>query len=75
MDTLAIKEEIKQRIDMEDDPTVLDAVKGLLSHPPIDPVLQAKLVSRALKAEEDYKAGRTYTRKQVVERTNKFLNK
>ena len=75
MDNLAIKEEIKQKIDMEDNPTVLDAVKDLLNHPPIDPVLQAKLVSRALKAEEDYKAGRTYSREQVVERTNKFLNK
>ena len=75
MDTLAIKEELKQRIDLEDDPVVLDAIKDLLNHPPIDPVLQAKLVSRALKAEEDYKTGRTYSREQVVERTNKFLNK
>jgi len=75
MDNLALKEEIKQRIDQEDDPAILDAVKDLLNHPPIDPVLQAKLVSRALKAEEDFKAGRIYSKEEVIGRTNKFLNK
>ncbi|MBK5278871.1 MAG: hypothetical protein JJE09_08410 [Bacteroidia bacterium] len=75
MDIVAIKEEIKQRIDLEDDPMVLDTIKDLLNHPPIDPVLQAKLVSRALKAEEDFKAGRFYTREEVIKRTDKFLNK
>ena len=58
---------------MEDDPTVLDAVKDLLNHPPIDPVLQAKLVSRALKAEEDIKAGRVYTSEEFKSKVNEHI--
>ena len=75
METITIKEELKQRIDLEDNPVILNAIKDLLSHPPIDLVLQEKLVSRALKAEEDFKAGRIYTREEVIDRTDKFLNK
>lgn len=73
MHTLAIKEELKQRIDLEEDPAVLDAVKDLLSPPPIDPVLQAKLVSRALKAEEDIKAGRVYTSEEFRSKVNEHI--
>ncbi len=73
MDNFAIKEELKQRIDLEDNPIVLDAVKDLLNHPPIDPVLQAKLVSRALKAEEDIKAGRVYTSEEFKSKVNEHI--
>ena len=70
MDNFAIKEELKQRIDLEDNPIVLDAVKDLLNHPP---VLQAKLVSRALKAEEDIKAGRVYTSEEFKSKVNEHI--
>ena len=73
MDNFAIKEELKQRIDLEDNPIVLDAVKDLLNHPPIDPVLQAKLVSRALKAEEDIKSGRVYTSEEFKSKVNEHI--
>lgn len=73
MNTVAIKEEIKQMIDHVEDPAVLDAIKDLLSHSPIDPVLQAKLVSRALKAEEDIKAGRVYTSEEFRNKVNEHI--
>ena len=75
MDNFALKEEIKQRIDLEDDPVVLDAIKDLLNHPPIDPVLQAKLVSRAVKAEEDIKAGRVYTSEEFKNKVNEHISR
>jgi hypothetical protein len=75
MDTIDIKEKIKQMIDLEDDPAVLDAVKDLLNHPLIDPVLQAKLVSRALKAEDDIKAGRVYTRDEFKSKVNEHISR
>ncbi len=73
MDNFALKEEIKQRIDREDDPAVLDAVKDLLNHPPIDPVLQAKFVSRALRAEEDIKEGRVYSSEEFKSKVNEHI--
>ena len=60
MDTMAIKEELKQKIEMEDDPSVLQAIRDLL-FPEENPIYKEKLISRALKAEEDIKAGRVYT--------------
>ena len=75
MKTTTIKEELKQRIDLEDDPAMLQAVKDLLDHPPINPILQEKLISRALKAQEDIKAGRVYSKEEVIQRTNHLVGK
>ena len=75
MDTLEIKLELQRMIEAESDPSILEAIRELLQKQKIDPVLQEKMVSRALKAEEDFKAGRFYTREEVIQRTNKFVGK
>lgn len=73
MDKFAIKEEIKQRIDIEDDPKVLNAIKGLLFPEENDPIYIEKLISRALKAEEDINAGRVYTEEEFFRKSREFL--
>lgn len=75
MDTEIIKEELKLLIDKEDDPAILDAVKELLNNPPIDLILQEKLISRALKSLEDIRAGRVLTKEEVIQRTNHLVGK
>jgi hypothetical protein len=75
MDTAIIKEELKLLIDKEDDPAVLDAIKELLSNPPVNSVLQEKLISRALKSLEDIRAGRVFTKEEVIKRTNHLVGK
>ena len=72
MDTTAIKEELKQKIEMEDDPHVLQAIRDLL-FPEENPVYKEKLISRALKAEEDIKAGRVYTEEEFFKKSQESI--
>lgn len=74
METTTLKEELKQMIDQEDDLSILDAIKNLLN-PTIDPILQEKLTSRALKSLEDIRAGRVLTKEEVIQRTNHLVGK
>jgi hypothetical protein len=60
-----IKQELKLLIEKEKDLHILEAIKTLLVKSSLDPILKEKLTSRALKAEEDVKAGRVYTRKEL----------
>jgi flagellar biosynthesis regulator FlbT len=55
------KQDLVRLIESVNDPIVLRAIKDLLNHIAIDPIFDEKLVSRALKAEEDIKAGRVYS--------------
>ena len=73
MDTLAIKEEIKQRIDLEDNPIILNAIKDLLFPEESDPIYREKLISRALKADEDIKAGRVYTSEEFFKKSQEYF--
>ena len=75
MDTISIKEELKQLIDMENDPVLLQAIKELLNPPPMDPLLREKLISRSQKAIDDYKAGRVYTHEDVTQSLNRIIGK
>jgi hypothetical protein len=52
------KNQLKKLIDAEKDPVVLEQVAKVLAKHPVRPVRQSALVKRALKADEDYKAGR-----------------
>ena len=69
MTTEEIKTELRELIENETDQKVLEEVRDMLQKPALDSVLKAKLTSRALKSEEDIKAGRVYSSKQV----KKFL--
>lgn len=65
MNTPDIKSELKELIDQEADINVLEAIKTLLKKASLNPVLQEKLTSRALKAHQDIKEGRTMSREEI----------
>jgi|GEM_PF-848410 len=71
----AIKTELKKMIDEQNDVSVLKAIRTLLQKAGLDSTLKEKLTIRALKSEQDIKAGRLFSRKDVVKRTNHFLSK
>jgi hypothetical protein len=75
METTTIKEELKQMIDLEENPDVLQSIKDLLSNQPIDPILREKLMSRAYKSLEDIKAGKVHTTEEVIRRTNHLVRR
>ena len=62
-------------IESVNDPEILQAVKNLLNESQISEDYKNRMIEGALKSEEDYKAGRVYTREQVIERTSRVLNK
>lgn len=61
METSTLKEELKQKIDLENDPIVLKTIQDLLFPEENDPAYKEAILSMILQAEEDIKAGRTYT--------------
>ena len=66
MSEVELKQEIKNLVEQESDLDVLLNVKQVLDQNKLKEVLTA----RALKAEEDIKAGRVYTIEQVKSRFN-----
>jgi 3-methyladenine DNA glycosylase AlkD len=73
METIAQqKQELVRMIESVNNPEILDAVKNLLSDSERDLKTKQKMIFGALRSEEDFKAGRIYTREQVIERTNRM---
>ncbi len=73
METIAQqKQELVRMIESVNNPEILDAVKNLLSDSERDLKIKQKMIFGALRSEEDFKAGRIYTREQVIERTNRM---
>ncbi len=68
MTSLGIKAELQQMIALETDVNLLNTVYEILSKASTDLLLKEKLVEQALKSEEDIKAGRVFTREQVLQR-------
>jgi len=75
MVTTDIKVELKRLIDQEDDNNVLEALKILLNRTNLNLVLKDKLISRALKSEDDINNQRVYNQDEIKERTKQFLNR
>lgn len=75
METIAIKQELVRLIESENDITILQAIKDLLNPIQINPILEEKLISRALKADEDIKARRLYSEDEVIQMTNHSVGK
>ena len=73
METITIKEELKQRIDLEDNPIILKAIKDLLFPEENDPIYKEKLISRARKADEDIKAGSVYTSEEFFKKSQEYF--
>lgn len=68
-----IKQELRTLIENENDLHVLEAIKTLLVKSSINPILKEKLTSRALKAEEDIRTGRVYTREEIEKKLDSRL--
>lgn len=66
MSEVELKKEIKDLVEQESDLSVLLDVKQLLDQKKLKEVM----IARALKADEDIKAGRLYTTEQVKKRLN-----
>jgi len=75
MKTIDIKQELRNLIEKEDDLHLLEAIKRLLVKSSLDPLLKNKLASRALKAEEDIKAGRVYKREEFEKKLDDKLDR
>jgi hypothetical protein len=75
MSTITIKTELKELIEQERDLSILKAIKILLKKNALDNDLQEKLTNRAIKSEEDIKAGRVLNRSEIIRQTNKLIKK
>jgi len=63
-------------IQSEEDPSVLEAIHELLTHKEeVDAILKEKMTYRALKVEEDIKAGRVYTAEEFGSKVKDFIGK
>jgi len=71
--TADIKTELQTLIENETDSSILEAIRTLLRKSRLDPILKQKLTSRALKSEEDIKAGRVMDRKGLEKKLNTRL--
>ena len=71
MNAIQIKTELQQMIEQESDVKVLEAIMTILQKTNLDPVLKHKLTNRALKSEEAIKAGRVFTKEEVMQRTQR----
>lgn len=73
MSTADIKTKLKDLIEQESDPNVLDAVDAIFAQKDFDPLIQKEMISRALKSEKDIKEGKVYTIEEAETRLNKRL--
>ena len=71
MKVLDIKTQLQKMIEQENDIHVLEAIRTLLQKTRLNPVLKDKLTSRAMRSDEDIKAGRILAKEEVIRRTNK----
>ncbi len=71
MSAVEIKTELQQMIENETDLSVLQAIRTILLKTGLNPILKEKLTLRALKSEEDIKAGRVFGKEEVIQRTSR----
>jgi hypothetical protein len=69
-----IKAELKDLIDQETDLSLLEVVKALFTQEDYDPFVEKEMISRALKSEQDIKAGKVYTLGEAEDRLNERLD-
>lgn len=74
MESTNIKQELRALIEKENDFQILEAIKTLLVKSGLDSTLKEKLTVRALKAEEDVKAGRVFTREEFEEKLDRRMD-
>lgn len=70
METIEIKSKLQKLIDEQDDMKILQEIYTFLQETTINPRLRLKLSERAKKSEADIIAGRTFTKEEILQRTN-----
>ena len=73
MGVAELKRELQKMIEQENDINILKALRTILEKTRLDPVLKEKLTSRALKSEEDIKAGHLLSKEELIIHTNDHL--
>jgi len=73
MNTASIKLQIRKMIDEQDDKSVLEAIYILLQKTSLNPQLKLNLTNRVLKAEKDIAENRVFSKKEMIERTNRIV--
>jgi len=70
-----IRHELIEFIQRESDTSILKAIRTLLSKKSLDSSMKEKLTQRAMKSENDIKAGRVFTQGEAIKRTDLSLGK
>lgn len=70
-----IKSELKQLIEKETDTSILQAIRTLLTKTSLDSVLKEKLTKRALRSEDNISSGQVFSKDEMKDRTDSFLNR
>ncbi|TVR75949.1 MAG: hypothetical protein EA412_14615 [Chitinophagaceae bacterium] len=68
-----IKKELKQLIELENDPEILDAIRTLLSKSVKELMLKEKLIARAKRSNKDIKEGKLLSRDDVETKRDSYL--
>jgi hypothetical protein len=71
MSAIELKTELQRMIEQETDINILKAIRTILQKTSLNPILKEKLTSRALKSEDDIKAGRIFSKEEIIERTKR----
>jgi hypothetical protein len=75
MKVTEIKNEIQKLVETENDPDILKNVYEILEKAQQEARLKEVMLERALKAEEDIKAGRVYSFDEALQKSNENLKK
>ena len=68
-----IKKELRQLIELENDPEILNAIRTLLSKSVKEFTLKEKLIARAIRSNSDIKEGRLLNRNDVETKSDRYL--
>lgn len=68
-----MKNEIQKLVETQSDPTILQRVYEILEQAQQEAAWKEVMTARALKAEEDIKAGRVYTLEEALKKSNENL--
>jgi hypothetical protein len=71
MSAVELKSELRNMIEQETDINILKAIHTILQKTSLNPVLKEKLTARANKSEDDIKAGRLFSKEEIIKRTDR----
>ncbi|MFZ5552140.1 MAG: hypothetical protein ACOZCO_03415 [Bacteroidota bacterium] len=72
MTTIALKKQIRKKLDKALDEEILEIIDKLLDKAALNPVLKYKLSNRALKSEENIKDGNVYSKTGALKKIKRF---